>query len=110
VARDFWTVPCSIGLWNLFTGLLLSVGIPSNGVSRGNHMLVTCRIKVMMVLASWTGKCTGAAGKDRGKDSQTNDVMDLLSPSRGLIATNRGGGGLAGFFLLLVTTRFMWVR
>lgn len=35
VACDFWTMPCLIGLWNLFTGLLLSVGIPRSGVSRG---------------------------------------------------------------------------
>lgn len=34
VACDFWTMLCLIGLWNLFTGLLLSVGIPRNGVSR----------------------------------------------------------------------------
>lgn len=35
VVCDFWTVPCLMRLLNLFTGLLLGVGIPRSGISRG---------------------------------------------------------------------------
>lgn len=52
----------------------------------------------MWVLASQTGKNTGATGRDWGKGSQKNDGMELFS----LIAADFGGFSMCVWFFPVV--------